>query len=64
MNSLYQPEVVPAACGRGWTVVRGGRDEGGVFERWIGENFPIHEQAEAAAREWECREPSTREEAP
>ena len=43
---------------------RGGRDEGGAFERWVGENFPTHEQAEAAALDWERRAPSTREEAP
>ena len=64
MNALHQPEVVLAAFGRGWTVVRGGRDEGGAFELWVGENFPSHEQAEAAALDWECRSPSTQEEAP
>jgi len=62
MNVLHQPEVVLAAL-RGWTVVRGGRDEGGAFERWVGENFPTHEQAEAAALDWERRAPSTQEEA-
>jgi hypothetical protein len=64
MNVLHQPEVILAACGRGWTVVRGGRDEGGAFERWVGENFPTHEQAEVAALDWERRSPSTPEEAP
>ena len=64
MNVLHQPEVVPAALGRGWTVVRGGRDEGGAFERWVGENFPTHEQAEAAALDWERRAPSTQKETP
>ena len=64
MNALHQPEVVLAALGRGWTVVRGGRDEGGAFELWVGENFPSNEQAEAAALDWECRSPSTQEEAP
>ena len=63
MIALHQPEVVLAPFGRGWTVVRGGRDEG-AFERWVGENFPTHDQAEAAALDWERREPSTREEAP
>jgi hypothetical protein len=61
---IHQPEIVPAAFGRGWTVVRGGRDEGGAFEQWVGENFPTHEQAEAAALDWERRAPSTQEEAP
>ena len=64
MNVLHPPEVVPAAFGRGWTAVRGGRDEGGAFERWVGENFPTYEQAEAAALDWERRAPSTQEEAP
>jgi|GEM_PF-1562122 len=64
MNVLTQPEVVRAARGGGWTVVRGGRDEEGGFERWIGENFPIYQQAEAAALDWECREPSFGEDAP
>ena len=64
MNVLHQPEVVPAALGRGWTVVRGGRDAGGAFERWVGENFPTYEQAEVAALDWERRAPSTQEETP
>jgi len=63
MNTLHPPEVVPAP-GHGWTVVRGGRDERGGFECWIGRSFADHLQAEAAARAWEEREPSTPEEAP
>jgi hypothetical protein len=63
MNRLYAPEVVPAP-GHGWTVVRGGRDERGVFECLIGHSFAEHRQAEAAATAWEEREPSAPEEAP
>ena len=32
MNKLHEPEVVPAGFGKGWTVVRGGRDEHGPFQ--------------------------------
>ena len=60
MNTLHSPEVVPAP-GRGWTVVRGGMDERGGFECWIGRSFADQLQAEAAARAWEEREPSTPE---
>ena len=63
MNTLYAPEVVPAP-GHGWTVVRGGRDERGDFECWIGRSFADHRQAEVAATAWEEREPSAQEEAP
>ncbi len=57
---LLEPEIVPAAFGRGgWTVVRGGRDEAGPFQDWIGANFPDYAQAEVAALEWEKREPTT-----
>ena len=57
---LLEPEIVPAACGQvGWTVVRGGRDESGPFQDWIGTNFPDYAQAEVAALEWEKREPTT-----
>jgi len=63
MNTLYTPEVVPAP-GHGWTVVRGGRDERGAFECWIGRSFTDHRQAEVAAVAWEEREPSAPEEAP
>ena len=62
MNELHPPEVVPAPRG-GWTAVRVGFDERGAFECWVGENFPTREQAKAAAREWEEREPSTHKEA-
>jgi hypothetical protein len=51
---------VPAP-GHGWTVVRGGRDERGGFECWIGRSFADHRQAQEAARAWEEREPSTPE---
>jgi hypothetical protein len=61
MNTLYAPEVVPAP-GHGWTVVRGGCDERGAFECWIGRSFAEHRQAEAAATAWEEREPSALEE--
>lgn len=60
MSALYPPEVVPAPRG-GWTVVRGGTDERGAFECWVGTNFSTHQQAEAAALDWERREPSTEE---
>jgi len=63
MNTLHPPEVVPAPA-RGWTVVRGGRDERGAFECWIGRSFTDHRQAEVAAVAWEEREPSAPEEAP
>ncbi|MEI6035979.1 MAG: hypothetical protein WCS65_17065 [Verrucomicrobiae bacterium] len=63
MNVLHQPEVIPSPLGRGWTVVRGGRDADGGFERWIGQHFPTHDQAEVAALDWEWRTPST-EDAP
>jgi hypothetical protein len=43
--------------------VRGGRDERGVFECWIGRSFAEHRQAEEAAIAWEEREPSAPEEA-
>ena len=57
---LHEPEVVPAAFGRGgWTVVRGGHDHRGPFQDWVGANYPDHAQAEEAAREWERREPTT-----
>jgi hypothetical protein len=60
MKRLHEPEVIPAAFGQaGWTVVRGGRDENGPFQDWIGQNFAHHDQAENAAREWENREPTT-----
>ena len=62
MNVLHSPEVVPAP-GHGWTVVRGGMDERGGFECWIGRSFADHRQAEAAATAWEEREPSAPEEA-
>jgi hypothetical protein len=61
MNTLYPPEVVPAP-GHGWTVVRGGMDQRGGFECWIGRSFAEHRQAEAAATAWEEREPSVLEE--
>ena len=63
MNTLYPPEVVPAPA-RGWTVVRGGCDERGGFECWIGRSFADHRQAEVAATAWEERKPSAPEEAP
>jgi hypothetical protein len=63
MNTLHPPEVVPAP-GHGWTVVRGGCDERGGFECWIGRSFADHRQAQEAARGWEEREPSAPEEAP
>jgi hypothetical protein len=63
MNTLYAPEVVPAP-GHGWTVVRGGCDERGAFESWIGRSFAEHRQAEEAAIAWEEREPSAPEETP
>ena len=50
---LHEPEVVPAGFGKGWTVVRGGRDEHGPFQDWIGVNYPEHKQAEDAAANWE-----------
>lgn len=57
---LHEPEVVPAAFGRGgWTVVRGGRDHRGPFQDWVGADFPDYALAEEAAREWERREPTT-----
>ena len=57
---LLEPEVVPAAFGRGgWTVVRGGRDHRGPFQDWVGANFPDYALAEEAAHEWERREPTT-----
>ena len=62
MNTLHPPEVVPAP-GHGWTVVRGGRDERGAFECWIGRSFAEHRQAEVAATAWEDREPSAPEDA-
>ena len=62
MNTLYPTEVVPA-LGHGWTVVRGGCDERGGFECWIGRSFAEHRQAEEAAIAWEDREPSTPEDA-
>jgi len=63
MNTFYAPEVVPAPA-RGWTVVRGGCDERGGFECWIGRSFADHRQAQEAATAWEEREPSAPEEAP
>jgi hypothetical protein len=63
MNTLHPPEVVPAPA-RGWTVVRGGCDERGGFECWIGRSFADHRQAEVAATAWEERKPSAPEEAP
>ncbi len=62
MSALHPPEVVPAP-GHGWTVVRGGCDERGAFECWIGRSFADHRQAEVAAIVWEEREPSAPEEA-
>jgi hypothetical protein len=62
MSALHPPEVVPAP-GHGWTVVRGGCDERGAFECWIGRSFADHRQAEVAAIAWEEREPSAPEEA-
>lgn len=57
---LIPPEVVPAPFGRpGWTVVRGGRDERGAFEQWIGQMYPTYAEAEQAAQQWEQRQPST-----
>jgi hypothetical protein len=56
---LNPPEIVRAPTGRGWTAVRGGRDELGNFEAWIGQHFPTYAEAEAAALAWEIREPST-----
>lgn len=57
---LLEPEIVPAAFGRGgWTVVRGGHDESGAFQDWIGTNFPDYALAEVAALEWEKHEPTT-----
>ena len=57
---LLEPEVVPAAFGRGgWTVVRGGCDHRGPFQDWVGANFPDYALAEEAAHEWERREPTT-----
>ena len=59
---LHEPEIVPAAFGRGgWTVVRGGRDHRGPFQDWIGENYSDYEQAEKAALELERKEPTTQE---
>jgi hypothetical protein len=63
MSALHPPEVVPAP-GHGWTVVRGGCDERGAFECWIGRSFADHRQAEVAAIAWEKREPSAPQEAP
>jgi len=59
MNIFYEVEVVPAPFGRGWTVVRGGRDSRGFFQEWIGENYPTHAEAEAAAHAWNLRCPAT-----
>ncbi len=64
MNALHPPEVVPAHRGKGWTVVRVGFDERGAYERWVGANFATRQQAEAAARDWEGREPSNGEDEP
>jgi hypothetical protein len=61
MSALHPPEVVPAP-GHDWTVVRGGCDERGGFECWIGRSFADHRQAEVAATAWEEREPSALEE--
>jgi len=61
MSVLHPPEVVPAP-GHGWTVVRGGCDERGAFECWIGRSFAEHRQAEVAATAWDEREPSAPEE--
>ena len=58
MEKLYTPEVIRAINGVGWTVVRGGRDEDGPFQSWIGKNFNTFEEAEIALAEWELREPS------
>ncbi len=50
---LHEPEVIPAGFGKGWTVVRVGRDEHGPFQDWIGVNYLEHKQAEHAAANWE-----------
>jgi len=60
VSALHSPEVVPAPRG-GWTAVRVGFDERGAYECWVGANFPTRQQAEAAALDWERREPSTEE---
>lgn len=58
MNRLYEPEIIRAINGIGWTVVRGGRDEVSAFQNWIGENFDDFETAEKASFIWEEKEPS------
>jgi hypothetical protein len=58
MNCLYEPEVIPAINGKGWTIVRVGRDDKGAYQDWIGENYESYEDALNASTGWEEKIPS------
>jgi hypothetical protein len=58
MNCLYEPEVIPAINGKGWTIVRVGRDDKGAYQDWIGQDYANYEDAENASIAWEQRLPS------
>ena len=55
MIKLYEPEVIRAINGMGWTVVRYGRDEEGPFQEWIGKNYKNFEEAQEFAISWKIQ---------
>lgn len=58
MKCLYEPEIIPTINGKGWTIVRVGRDDKGAYQDWIGQNFENYEDALNASCDWENNFPS------